>query len=79
MPHDTSTAARKAQYEVYRRMKPAQRVEVAVRMSEDARRITETGLRARHPELSKADLDKRLLRAVLGNALYVKAGIDERG
>ncbi len=78
MPHDTSMAARKAQYEVYRRMTPETRVEIAVQMSEDARRITEAGLRARHPELSGVALEKRLLRVVLGDALYAKAGIDDR-
>lgn len=78
MSHDTSMAAQKAQYEVYRRMTPEKRVEVAVQMSEDARRITAAGLRARHPELSEVALDKRMLRVVLGDVLYAKAGIDDR-
>ena len=79
MPQDTSTAARKAQYDAYRRMKPSERVRLAAQMSEDARRITTAGLRARHPELGEAAIHDALLRTLLGSSLYMKAGLDERG
>lgn len=78
MANDTSTTAREAQYAAYRRMDPAERVRVAVRMSEDARSVAEAGLSARHPELSKAELHEAQLRTTLGDAVYARIRPHER-
>lgn len=79
MPNDTTPAARVAQQEAHRRMGPERRVELAAQMSEDAMRVTQAGIRARHPNLSPAVLRRRLMRVVLGGELYCQAKIDERG
>jgi hypothetical protein len=48
-PSDTTDEARGVQLAAYRRMTPAQRAEIAVQMSEEARAVTEAGVRNRHP------------------------------
>jgi hypothetical protein len=78
MASDTSNEAREAQYAAYRRMAPAERVQLAARMSEDARSIAKAGLSARHPELSEAELHEAHLRTLLGNAVYVRMRLYER-
>ena len=79
MPRDTTIEAHRAQLAAYRRMHPSQRVELAVQMSEEARNITESGIRARWPQFSPEDVRKRLLRTLLGETLYLESGINERG
>ncbi len=78
MPLDTSTTALQAQQRAYRQMPPAQRVELASRMSESAREITAAGIRARNPGLSDDQVHHRLLKIILGDSLYSKAGFHER-
>ena len=78
MPLDTTTEAQRAQVAAYRRMQPGQRVALAVQMSDEAREIAESGIRARCPHLSREGIRKRLLRTLLGETLYLESGIDER-
>ena len=78
MAGDTSKEAQEAQHAAYRRMRPTERVRVAVAMSEEARQVTKAGIRARYPSLSEPEIHKRLLRVVLGDALYQQCGINER-
>jgi len=50
-------------------MSPAQRVELAARMSEDVRAIAEAGIRKRNPGYSSAEVKAALLAAILGREL----------
>ena len=62
---DTSVAARNVQLEAFRRLSPAERVAIAMQMSEEARRVATDGLRHRHPGMSGSQIDdatRRLLR-----------------
>jgi hypothetical protein len=47
-------------------MDPAARVDLAVRMSEDARLISLDGIRARHPEYDDERTRRALFRLLLG-------------
>lgn len=67
---DTSHAARAVQREAQRRLGPAARVELAIEMSEQARAISISGALARDPGLSPAAARERLLRRLLGDALF---------
>lgn len=49
-PRDTDAAARAAQFAAFRRMSPAERARLAVQMSDEARAVTEAGMRRRHPD-----------------------------
>jgi hypothetical protein len=72
-PFDTSPDAQAAQLMAWRRMGPARRVELAADMSEEARRVTMSGIRSRHPEYTAEELRNAMLRLVLGDELYVAA------
>ncbi len=47
---DTSPEARRVQLESLRRLDGPQRLEMACRMSDDARAMSEAGIRHRHPD-----------------------------
>ena len=66
---DTSLEAHRRQLDICRRMDPARRVELAWRMSEEARAVAAAGIRARHPDYSEAEVRRALARLVLGDAL----------
>ena len=67
---DTAAGAREAQLRVLRSLGPARRVELALEMSEQARAVSLAGVLAREPELSPEQARARLLRRVLGAALF---------
>lgn len=66
---DTVAESRRVQLDVYRAMSPERRVDVALAMSEDARRITLEGIRARCGWLDDDGVRRELLRIMLGAAL----------
>lgn len=68
-PRDTDVAAHEVQIDVYRRMGAEARVRLAVEMSEDVRRISLDGIRARHPEYDDERARRALFRLVLGEDL----------
>jgi hypothetical protein len=70
---DTSDAAHEAQLRIYRRMTPEQRVELAMKLSEDVRQIAREGIRARHPDYSARDIELALLRLLYGDELIKRA------
>jgi hypothetical protein len=67
---DTAAAAREAQLRVLRSLGPARRAELALEMSEQARAVALAGVLAREPGLSPEQARARLLRRVLGAALF---------
>ncbi len=70
---DTSRAAERAQSYALGRMSGARRVELAARMSEDARELTRSGIRARHPSYASWQVEQALRRLLLGDELVQKA------
>jgi hypothetical protein len=73
LPHDTTREAHEAQLRALRRLSPAARVELAVKMSEDARAIASAGIAARHPDYSTSDVKHALLRLLYGDDLFRRA------
>jgi len=59
---DTSPEAQAAQTEVYRKMTPVQRLEIAFEMSLAAREFALAGLRLRHPDWTETQLQREILR-----------------
>jgi hypothetical protein len=70
---DTSPEARAIQCEAQRRLGPARRVELAFEMCAEARRISIAGMLQRDPSLSESAAHARLLRRLLGDALFEAA------
>lgn len=66
---DTSAAAGEAQRATFRRLSPADRVALALQMSEEARALAADGLRHRRPDASEAEIQHALRRLTLGDAL----------
>ena len=66
--HDTTAEAHLAQLEAYRRMGPARRLEIALDLSDQARRISVAGILSRHPEYTPAQAAQALRRLLLGDA-----------
>lgn len=61
---DTSVEAARLQAQIHRRFAPADRLEMAIEMSEFARELTRAGLRSRHPSLSGVELERELTRQI---------------
>lgn len=65
---DTSAHAARLQADIHRRFQPAERLEMAIEMSEFARDLTRAGLRSRHPELTPLEIERELTRRIYGVA-----------
>lgn len=66
MPSDTSPEAAAIQAEIFRRMTPAQRLKLALEMSESMRNVALAGLRSRRPDLNEEELSRELIRNMYG-------------
>lgn len=77
-PHDTSREAAAIQIEIYRQMPPDQRLDLACRMSDAARELSEAGVRSRHSDYTDREVRLAVIRMMLGDELFQKAypGID---
>jgi hypothetical protein len=73
---DTDPAAADVQRAIWRRLGGAGRVELALRMSDDAREITRAGIRARHSDYDEAQVEFALRRLILGDELFCAAWPD---
>ena len=70
---DTTPEAREAQLAAYRAMGSARRLQLAFEVSERAREISIDGMMARHPELTWSEARLRVIRRLLGDALFEAA------
>jgi hypothetical protein len=59
------THADALQIEIYRRMRPARRLELAVAMQEQTRALMDAGLRRSHPNLTAAERRREIARRFL--------------
>ena len=64
---DTSPEAAEIQASIYRRMTGAERLQLALEMSETARELTLARLRVQHPDRSDRELKRELLRYAFGS------------
>jgi hypothetical protein len=63
---DTTSAAEKMQDDIHRRCTPADRLRMAMEMSEFARALSKAGLRARRPDLTDSELDAEMIYVMYG-------------
>ena len=66
---DTSPEAHAIQLKIYRSMSPGRRLALAVEMSEEASAMLTSGIVARHPDYSEAQVTWAFRRIRLGDAL----------
>lgn len=69
---DTTRSATELQYEIHRRFTPAERLRMAMEMSEFARSLSRAGLRSRQPELTEQELDAKMLNLLYGFRAEIK-------
>ena len=70
---DTDPEAAEVQLEVFRRMGQEGRSRAALEMSDDLRRMTEDGVRRRHPDYSDDEVRLAGIRILLGDELFFRA------
>jgi len=66
---DTSPEAERVLIEIARRMPPERKLQLAGQLGDAMRDLMKAGLRARHPEASREDLDRRFVELWLGPEL----------
>ena len=69
-PLDTSEEADKVQIDVYRRMTPERRLQLAVESSQTSLKLLEAGVRFRHPDYSDDVVRLAVIRLKLGDELF---------
>lgn len=67
--NDTDPEIRRRQLVVYRTMSPQQRVDVALGLSEEVRKIAIDGIRSRGPAMSDSQVHEEWLRLLHGPQL----------
>jgi hypothetical protein len=70
---DTTPDAEAVQTEIYRRMTPAERCEIAAQLSESTRATTLANIRRRHPDYGDLQARLALFRLLLGDDLFTRA------
>lgn len=73
VPADTTPEAARVQLEIYRRMSPSRRLELALELSDNVRRLVAAGVRHRHPEYTGEEVRLAVIRLTLGDELFRKA------
>jgi hypothetical protein len=70
IPADTTPEAALVQDEVFRRMPPGRRLEIALRLGESLLKVTAAGVRSRHPEYTEDEVRLAVIRLRLGDELF---------
>ncbi len=67
---DTSSEIKEIQIEVLKKMSPEKRLNIAIQLSEIAKKLLMEGIRTRHPEYKKEDVKLALIRILLGDEQF---------
>lgn len=73
IPADTTPEAARVQAEVFRRMSPERRLELALQMSDSLRATVAAGVRSRHPALTAEQVRLAVIRLLVGDELFRRA------
>ena len=65
-------SADSVQREIFRKLGPEGRVQVAAEMSDENRELAAEGVRSRHPEYDEANVRLAVLRLTLGEPLFAR-------
>jgi len=70
IPADTSIEAARKQFKILRRLGPEVRAKMAFEMSDFLRSIVEAGVRFRHPDYDEQQVQKEVIRLMIGERLF---------
>ncbi len=78
LPPDTPPEVWRVYFQRLREMTPQERLAQAFRLTERARRLTEAGVRSRHPDYDNATVRLAVIRITVGDELFRKffPGVD---
>ena len=72
-PLDTSPEVERMQIEIYRKMGPARRLQVAMELTELSRKFMSAGVRRRHPEYDGEQVRLAVIRLTIPEKLFLAA------
>ena len=72
IPADTTPEAAAVQLEIFRRMSPERRLELAFEMSANLREVVAAGVRSRHPDYGEQEVRLAVIRLTLGDELFFR-------
>lgn len=70
IPVDTSIEVARKQLEILRRLNAETRVKMSFEMSDNLRSIVEAGVRLRHPEYDEKQINRQVVRLMIGERLF---------
>ena len=73
MKSDTTEQAQAAQVEIFRRMRPEQRLKAVFDLTALSHKLLRAGIRHRHPEYSSAQVQLAFIRSRLPRVLFLQA------
>jgi len=72
-PADTTIEAAMVQFDVLRRLDVSERASMTFQLSNNLRKITEAGVRLRHPDYDDETVKLAVMRLTLGDDLFREA------
>ncbi len=72
-PLDTSPEMERMQIEIYRKMSPARRLQVAMELTQLSRKLMAAGVRLRHPEYNEEQVRLAAIRLTISEKLFLAA------
>jgi hypothetical protein len=73
IPADTTPEAAAVQLDIYRRMPPWRRLQIALELGDMVRELSVAGVRSRHPEYTDDQVRLAVIRLSVGENLFRKA------
>lgn len=73
IPNDTTPEAAAVQAEIWRRMPPERKHQIAAELSENVRQIAAQGVRSRHPEYTDDEVRLAVIKLSIGEQLFRQA------
>lgn len=77
LPHDTTLEAARVQFAVLRKLGPEGRDRLGAELSEGVRTVLAEGIRQRHPDYTDEQVRWAMLRALVGDTLFLQAFPDK--
>lgn len=72
-PLDTSPEVERLQNEIFSKMKPARRLQLAIELTQTSRKLLATGVRRRHPEYDDEKVRLAVIRLTIPEKLFLAA------
>ncbi len=72
-PLDTSPEVERIQNEIFRKMAPARRLQLAIELTQTSRKLLAAGVRRRHPEYNDEQVRLAAIRLTIPEKLFLAA------